>query len=108
MLVSAHQAVTVSGGPFMTTVARERDQGVRRTSWTPRLPYLLLLPAATIFIVLMAVPMIGAILLSLESWDGLRPPTWIGLANYWNLLQDQIFLVALGNTAYFVKIGRAH
>jgi ABC-type sugar transport system permease subunit len=50
----------------------------------------------------MAVPLFRAILLSFQSWDGLRPATWVGLRNYSNLFQDRIFLLALRNTAYFV------
>jgi ABC-type sugar transport system permease subunit len=66
------------------------------------LPFLFILPALLILILLMAVPMFHAILLSFESWDGLRPPTWIGVRNYVSLLNDRIFLIALRNTAYFV------
>lgn len=77
---------------------RERPRS-HRNWW---LPYLFVLPAAIVFVALMAIPMIRAIVLSFESWDGLRPPVWVGLTNYGNLLQDHIFLLALGHTAYFV------
>jgi ABC-type sugar transport system permease subunit len=60
------------------------------------------LPAVAVWIVLVAVPLFNALMLSFESWDGMRPPTWIGLQNFVNLIQDRIFLLALRNTAIFV------
>ena len=88
----------------MAVTAHGWRQGRSRGNRNPWLPVLFILPAASIFVALMAVPMIGAIVLSFESWDGLRPPTWIGLTNYWNLLHDRIFLLALVHTAYFVVV----
>jgi len=87
----------------MATVVheRQRPRGAKRTHRTVWFPYWFLLPASVIFVVLMAIPMIGSIVLSLDAWNGLGSPTWVGLENYWNLVQDPNFLVALGNTAYF-------
>jgi ABC-type sugar transport system permease subunit len=56
------------------------------------------------FLIFMASPFLDAIMLSLKSWDGMRPPEWIGLMNYVNLLQDRIFWLALRNTAYFTIV----
>lgn len=80
---------------------RQRRAGRGRIPW---LPYAFVLPAVLIFATLMAIPMMGAIFLSFESWDGLRPARWVGLANYVDLLQDPIFLQALEHTAYFVVV----
>jgi ABC-type sugar transport system permease subunit len=80
---------------------------VRRESWFVHgirkfwLPFLFLIPASLILIVFMVAPMLDAILLSLKSWNGMKPAVWIGTANYAALLQDPIFWSALGNTAYF-------
>ena len=77
----------------------------RRSAYRTRammLPYLFLLPAVVIWLVLMAIPLFNALLLSLQAWDGLRPPTWVGLRNFDNLLHDRVFLLALRNTAIFV------
>jgi len=68
------------------------------------LPLMFLLPAILIWLIFMAFPLVNAILLSFQSWDGLRPSTWIGFGNYNNLLSDRIFLLALRNTAYFVIV----
>lgn len=79
-------------------------RGVRYSLRKLWLPFLFILPALLIMLVLMAVPMFNAIVLSFEAWDGLRPPVWIGPRNYVSLLSDRIFLIALGNTAYFVIV----
>ncbi len=65
------------------------------------LPIMFLTPAAIILIVFMAAPMLDAILLSFKSWNGMAAATWIGTANYQALWRDPVFLLALGNTAYF-------
>jgi ABC-type sugar transport system permease subunit len=49
----------------------------------------------------MAVPMVNSIILSFQSWNGMSPPVWAGLKNYRALFGDRLFLIALGNTAYF-------
>jgi ABC-type sugar transport system permease subunit len=65
-------------------------------------PFLFLLPAIVIFIVLTIVPLGRAIFLSTLKWDGIRLPVFVGFQNYENLLTDRIFLLAMKNTAYFV------
>jgi ABC-type sugar transport system permease subunit len=66
------------------------------------LPYLFVLPAVVIWLILVAYPLLNSFLLSLESWDGIGPARWVGLQNFGNLLQDRIFVLALRNTAIFV------
>lgn len=64
-------------------------------------PLLFLAPAGLILIVLMGIPMVGAIMLSLQQWNGMTDATWVGFRNYLALPQDRWFLNALGNTAVF-------
>jgi ABC-type sugar transport system permease subunit len=64
-------------------------------------PALFLLPAALVLVLFMGVPMVNAIILSFQSWNGMSPPVWAGFNNYATLFKDRIFLLALGNTAYF-------
>ena len=45
--------------------------------------------------------MADAFLLSLQRWDGMSPPTWVGFSNYLNLVHDETFFKALWHTAYF-------
>jgi ABC-type sugar transport system permease subunit len=64
-------------------------------------PALFIAPAAVALILTMAAPMGDAFLLSLQNWDGMRPPSWVGLNNYLELIHDETFYKALWHTAYF-------
>ena len=69
------------------------------------LPTILFLsPAAAVLLLFMAVPMVEAIVLSFQSWNGMSPPTWAGLNNFAALFHDRVFLISLGNTAYFTVV----
>ena len=80
-------------------VPRESDGARALRLYLP--PILFLTPAALVLLLFMAVPMVNAILLSFQSWNGMSPPTWTGFNNYLKLFQDGIFLTALGHTVYF-------
>ena len=83
------------------THTRYPDEGLpeqRHRNW---LPIAFLAPAALVLLVFMAVPMANSILLSFKSWNGMSDPVWVGFRNYRLMLGDRIFLLALGNTAYF-------
>jgi ABC-type sugar transport system permease subunit len=64
-------------------------------------PALFIAPAALALILTMAVPMVDAIMLSLQNWNGMTPPSWTGLGNYVRLLHDATFFRALWHTVYF-------
>ena len=64
-------------------------------------PALFIAPAAVALILTMAVPMADAVVLSLQNWNGMAPPTWAGFSNYLRLLHDETFARALWHTAYF-------
>jgi len=64
--------------------------------------YLFLLPSFAGFLIFVAIPVIAALALSFVRWNLLTPPTFVGTANYTQLLtQDRIFHRAFWNTAYF-------
>jgi len=86
------------------TLASHPDHGLppkRQRNW---LPFVFLAPAALALLVFMAVPMANSIMLSFQSWNGMSDPVWVGLRNYRSMLGDRIFLIALGNTAYFTVV----
>ena len=64
--------------------------------------YLFLLPWLLGFLLFRAGPMLASILLSFAEWDVLKPPRWIGLENYVELVKDPLFWKSLANTAYYV------
>jgi raffinose/stachyose/melibiose transport system permease protein len=47
-------------------------------------------PALVLFGVFALVPLVGVVLLSFTSWDGLRAPEWNGLANWFRVLVDPV------------------
>ncbi|GAG42436.1 unnamed protein product, partial [marine sediment metagenome] len=64
--------------------------------------YLFLLPSFAGLLIFVALPVVAALALSFVRWNLLSPPTFVGTANYAQLLtHDPIFRKALWNTAYF-------
>lgn len=65
-----------------------------------------LAPAFLLFTALVFLPTVRALLYSLQKWDGLGTPEWVGLRNFVRLLRDDdIFLVALGHNVVLFLIG---
>lgn len=52
--------------------------------------------------VLSAGPILASLAISLTSWDLLRPPVFVGLENFTELLTDRRFGRALSNTTFYV------
>ncbi len=75
-----------------------------RTAW------LFLTPALLVLGVFFVLPVIAALGLSLTDYDlyalaDVRNLRFVGLHNYWDLLQRPLFWAALGHTFYFVIVG---
>ena len=66
--------------------------------------YVLLAPYLTGVMVLVGVPMALSTALAFMAYDGLSPPTWIGLANFRDLVRDQMFVTAVENSLAFVAL----
>lgn len=65
--------------------------------------YFFILPSFAGFLIFVAMPVVVSLLLSFADWNLLRPPEWVGLANYRHLLtRDIIFNRVVGNTMYFM------
>ena len=63
--------------------------------------YLLLSPAIVLFLIFIAGPLIGAIVLSFFEWDLLTDASYIGTANYRELMSDHKMWQAVRNTFVF-------
>lgn len=71
-----------------------------------RLAFLFLTPAFSLFTALVAVPSARALLFSMQKWDGLSTPQWVGLKNFDNLLRDRdLFLTALRHNLLLMLAG---
>ncbi len=69
-------------------------RGSRGSTWEP---YLYLLPGLLVFTVFLAIPVIGAVVLSLTGWNGVSWNTaaFVGFDNYLTAFRDQRFWIAL-------------
>lgn len=63
--------------------------------------YAFLSPALVLFLVFLAGPLVAALALSVQSWDLLSPPRFVGLDNYRKLAGDPLFLKVALNTLVF-------
>jgi len=75
-----------------------RSAEARHQAWG----YLFLAPMFVLLAVFKFVPMLQAFYLSLTSYDLLSPPRFVGLRNYFFLLDDPLFHQSVGVTAYYV------
>ncbi len=68
--------------------------------------YLFIAPPVIWTLVFLFVPMVVSLVWSFMEYDGLHPPTFIGLSNYIQLItKDPVFIKALRNTTVFVLLG---
>jgi multiple sugar transport system permease protein len=63
--------------------------------------YIFISPAVIGLVLFALGPMIASLLLSFTNFDMLTAPTWVGLANYRALLEDEIFHKSLRVTAIY-------
>lgn len=69
--------------------------------------YLFLTPYLALFALFLAVPTLIGVLLSFFDWGIVGSPKWVGLANYAEMIADEQFWNAAGNTLYFVLLTAA-
>jgi ABC-type sugar transport system permease subunit len=94
MATSATSALTSTGTSEGRLPAAARR---REALWA----YFLLSPAIILFIVFIAGPLVGAIVLGFYHWDLLTPAKYGGLENYRELIHDDKFWQAVRNTFVF-------
>jgi len=73
---------------------------VREAAWA----YLFLAPFFLGLLFFILGPILAAFAISFTAWDLLSPPRWIGLDNYWEMISDRLFWIALQNTVYFTVV----
>ena len=66
--------------------------------------YLFILPFFAVFGLFWAGPIAASFLYSFTEWRGITPPSPVGLRNYENLLHDERFFTALGNTLWMAGL----
>ncbi|MCV9961399.1 sugar ABC transporter permease [Pararhizobium sp. BT-229] len=67
-------------------------------------PWLFLAPGMVMFSIYVIIPIFQSIWISFYDWDGLGPKTWIGMANYVELLDDEAFYTSLKNNILWLVL----
>jgi ABC-type sugar transport system permease subunit len=69
--------------------------------------YLLIAPAVIVTVVFLLIPMIVSGYWSLTHYNGIKPPEFVGLDNYADVLANPRFQRAFQNSVFFVVMGMA-
>jgi raffinose/stachyose/melibiose transport system permease protein len=83
--------------PLRATLHLERPPGEPR-----RVAYLYLLPALAVFGAFVLFPLLHAAWISLFSWDGVTPGTWVGLENYKAVMTNSELRAAFGHALVLI------
>lgn len=57
-----------------------------------------MLPGLLAFLVVIVGPFLATVGISFTQWNGVQPPTWVGIDNYVSLLSDPYFVASFQNT----------
>lgn len=84
----------------MTTITRKKASFIeRRQYWG----LIFVLPAIIFFVVFYLVPIITGVYYSLTDFTLLKPPVYVGLQNYQDLLKDRLFIKSISVTLSYVS-----
>jgi len=90
------------------SVGKSKDnwlQGTLKYIYKKRAGYLFLLPFLILFILFIVIPVLSAVITSMQYYNLLQPPKFLGLLNYQMLFtNDDVFIIALKNTFLFALI----
>src|SRR5215207_9050211 len=67
-------------------------------------PYLFLVPAVTLIAVFVVYPILAVFYYSFTDYDIVRPPVWVGLDNFRQLLGDETFWLALTHSIVYMLV----
>ena len=79
-------------------MANPASASLMKRVWQHRHFYLFISPFFILFAVFGLYPLLFSFYLSFAQWDGLTELTWVGFANFDNMLHDEIFFTSLWNT----------
>lgn len=100
---SAADDTVAAPAPAVGARAGARDgRGWWDRNQRPLAPYVFISPFYLLYGVFLLVPIAIGVYLSLTDWAGLGAPKWVGLRNYADLLTDDSFWNAVGNTGVYV------
>lgn len=94
----------------MTTTSVPEQEGLssgrRAALWRQVMPLALLSPAVLVTLAIVFFPMIQTAWMSLHNYVLFRPKNfdWVGLQNYFNIFQDEVFWISLRHTVLWIVI----
>jgi len=80
-------------------LAKAGRESVFTRAWRHRSFYMFISPFFIMFAVFGLYPLVFSLGLSFARWDGLTDLKWVGFGNFALMRTDDLFLVALKNTA---------
>jgi putative chitobiose transport system permease protein len=80
------------------------QQHLAMTNKSPLTPYLFLAPALLVIAVFIFYPIAAVIYYSFTDYNIVTPPVWVGLRNYQQLVQDDVFWQALRNSFIYLLV----
>jgi raffinose/stachyose/melibiose transport system permease protein len=94
---SARTGDAVAARAAAVRPASRRIRGIPRIRRDTLIGWLFVLPALGFFAVFVVQPLALTVEYSFYRWDGVGPATWVGLANYGNVLTDPDLIGSIAN-----------
>jgi multiple sugar transport system permease protein len=88
----------------MSPLAAPARAGFWKRNQLALAPWLFLAPGILMFFVYVIAPIFQSIWISFYDWDGLGQKTWIGTANYTELMDDDSFYISLKNNIWWLAL----
>lgn len=86
-------------------IKHKNEYSLGKRIYKARASYVLLFPFMLLFTVFVVIPIISSLVLSFTSFNMLQMPKFVGFDNYIRMfLEDDVFIIALKNTAIFALI----
>jgi multiple sugar transport system permease protein len=95
-----YQVQALDAPHTLTTKGNRRDRKNKDALWG----YVFLLPQLLGLLIFSLIPLVSVFYLSMASWDGLGPITFVGLQNFIDQLKSDDLHIALLNTLYYTII----
>ena len=95
-----YQVQSLEAPQALAAKGKRRNRGNSDALWG----YVFLLPQLVGLLVFSLIPLLSVFYLSMASWDGLGPITFVGLQNFIDQLKSDDLHIALLNTLYYTVI----
>ena len=81
-----------------------KKTSIRRAALKNATAYLFILPSFLGVLIFIVFPVLFALYMSFQNWDGISAPVFVGIANYLDFLKDPLFWIAMRNTCIYTLV----